>query len=32
MKLQKKSDNVSPFAGNSFVNEEFDKIGLSTYR
>ncbi len=29
MKLQKKSDNLSPFAGISFVNEEFDKIGLS---
>ena len=29
MKLQIKSDNLSPFAGISFVNEEFDKVGMS---
>ena len=29
MKLQIKSDNVSPFAGISFVNNEFDKIGMN---
>jgi hypothetical protein len=28
MKLQKKSTNVSPFAGISFINNEFDKIGM----
>lgn len=29
MKIQKISSNVSPFAGISFVNYEFDKIGMS---
>lgn len=28
MKLQKKSTNVSPFAGIFFINNEFDKIGM----
>jgi len=29
MKLQKISTNVSPFSGISFVNNEFDKVGMS---
>jgi hypothetical protein len=29
MKVQKISSNVNPFAGISFVNNEFDKIGMS---
>ncbi|MCA1758407.1 MAG: IS1380 family transposase, partial [Bacteroidales bacterium] len=28
MKIQKISSNVSPFAGISFVNNEFDKVGM----
>ena len=28
MKIQKTSTNVSPFAGISFVNNEFDKVGI----
>lgn len=29
MKLQKKSTNISPFAGISFINSEFNKSGMS---
>ena len=29
MKVQKISSNVRPFAGISFVNNEFDKVGMS---
>jgi len=29
MKVQKISSNVNPFAGISFVNYEFDRIGMS---
>ena len=28
MKIQKTPTNVSPFAGISFVNNEFDKVGI----
>ena len=29
MKIEKKSTTISPFAGISFVNDEFDKVGMS---
>ena len=29
MKLQINSDNLSPFAGISFINYEFENIGIS---